>query len=65
MKSGVRIVKRADNQLQSLQSEQIEKTAHQNEREIVSTVKSWISELAQRRQADEHIARTRFFAAAH
>lgn len=65
MKAGVRIVKRVGDRSQGSQSKQDEKTGPQSEREIVSTVKSWISELAQRRQADEHIARTRFFAAAH
>jgi len=66
MNSGVRIVKRDHtDRSQSLRPDQNEKTGRQSEREIVSTVKSWIAELAQRRRADEHCARTRFFAAAH
>ena len=54
MKSRVRIIKRdcADG-LQSLPLAQVEKTARQCEREIATTVKNWITELAQRRRADE------------
>ncbi|HET6975306.1 MAG TPA: hypothetical protein VFI24_03210 [Pyrinomonadaceae bacterium] len=39
------------------------RTPQQNERDVASTVKNWIAELAQRRLADEHRARTHFFAA--
>ena len=64
MKSGVRIIKRdSGHGLQNSPISKIEKTARQNEREIASTVKNWIAELAQRRPADEHNARIRFFAA--
>ena len=60
MNSVVRIIKRE----RCFQSSPLvqEKTAQQNEREIASTVKNWITELEQRRRADELIARTRFFA---
>lgn len=61
MKSGVRIIKRdrADG-LQCSLLRQDEKTGPMSEREIASTVKNWIAELAQRKRADEHSARTRF-----
>ena len=66
MKSGVRIVKRGRvNSSPNSAPDQGEKTGRHDEREIVSTVQSWITELAQRRRADEHSARLRFFAAAH
>jgi len=64
MNSGVRIIKR-DRGLQSSPLGQDEKTGRQSEREIASTVKDWIFELAQRRRADELTARTRFLAAIH
>lgn len=64
MNSGVRIIKRnRAGGLHNSPPDQIEKTGRQTEREIASTVKNWIAELAQRRPADEHTARTRFFAA--
>jgi hypothetical protein len=57
MNSGVRIVKHGrDDGLQSLSPGQAEKTAKQSEREIVSTVKAWIAESEQRRQADRRSA---------
>jgi hypothetical protein len=59
MNSGVRIIKRGRS-LQSSPLGQDEKTGRQSEREIATTVKNWIAELAQRRRADEHIARTQF-----
>ena len=66
MKAGVRIVKRGRaNSSQGSAPDQDEKTGRHTEREIVSTVQSWITELAQRRRADEHTARMRFFAAVH
>jgi hypothetical protein len=53
MNSGVRIVKHGkDDGLQSLPIGRDEKTARQGEREIVSTVESWIAELEQRRRSD-------------
>jgi hypothetical protein len=55
MNSGVRIVKHGkDGGLRSLPITQDEKTHRQSNREIVSTVKSWIAELKQRRRASEH-----------
>ena len=67
MNSGVKIIKRAgaDRSKSSQPDQEDEKTRRQDEREIVSTIKSWITELAQQRRADEHSARARFFAAAH
>jgi hypothetical protein len=62
MNSGIKIIKR-DRALQSSPLGKHEKTAPQNEREIAGTIKNWIVELAQRRRADELIARTRFLAA--
>jgi len=59
MNSGVRIIKR-DHGLQSSPLVQDEKTGRQSEREIASTVKNWIAELAQRRRANEHSARAQF-----
>jgi len=61
MNSGVRIIKR-DRCFQSSPLGQ-EKTARQNDREIAGTVKNWITELEQRRRADERTARSQFFAA--
>jgi hypothetical protein len=55
MNPGVRIVKHGrDGGLRSLPITQDEKTHRQSNREIVSTVKSWIAELKQRRRAGEH-----------
>jgi hypothetical protein len=66
MNSGVRIIKRVRaNSLQSSPLRQDEKTLQTSEREIASTVKNWIAELAQQRRADELTARTRFLAAVH
>ena len=66
MKSGIKIIKRIrTDEVQNAPLRQDEKTGRQSEREIAGTVKNWIAELAQRRLADEHIARTRFLAAAH
>lgn len=62
MNQGVRIIKR-DGGSQSSQIGQNEKTEQKSEREIASTVKNWIAELARRRHVDELTARTRFFAA--
>jgi hypothetical protein len=66
MNSGVRIIKRERaNCLQTSLLRPDEKTGQQSQREIASTIKNWISDLAQRRRADELIARTRFLAAIH
>jgi len=60
MHSRVRIVKHGrDDGLKSLPIGQDEKTARQSEREIVSTVKTWVAELEQRRRADERSAYVR------
>jgi hypothetical protein len=66
MNSGIRIIKRgcADG-LQSSPLLQDGKSEQTSAREIASTVKTWIAESAQRRRADEHIARTQFLAAIH
>ena len=64
MNAGVRIVKRDRAEgLPGLPLGPVEKTARQSEREIASTIKNWIAELAQRRRADEHARRMEFFAA--
>lgn len=66
MNSGIKIIKRSrTDELQNPPLRQDEKTGRLSEREIAGTVKNWIAEWAQQRRADEHIARTRFFAAAH
>jgi hypothetical protein len=64
MNSVVKIIKR-DRGSQGSPLGQDEKTGRQCEREIASTVKHWVVELAQRRRADELTARTRFLAAIH
>jgi len=57
MNTGVRIIKRGCARgLHSMPHGQDEKTGRQSEREIASTVKSWIRESAQRRRADEQSA---------
>lgn len=63
MNSGVRIIKRERTNVSHLRHDH--KTGQTTEREIASTVKNWIAELAQRRRADETTARTRFLAATH
>lgn len=66
MNSGIKIIKRiGTDELKNAPLRQDEKTGRLSEREIAGTVKNWIAEWAQQRRADEHIARTRFFAAAH
>jgi hypothetical protein len=51
----VRIVKHGRNDdLKSLPLGQDEKTHRQSNREIISTVKSWVAELKQRKRASEH-----------
>ena len=50
MNSEVRVLKRGRNEsAKSLTVESVEKTDRQSNREIASTVKSWIAELALRR----------------
>ena len=66
MNPGVRIIKRdRANDLQTSLLRPDENTGQQSQREIASTIKNWISDLAQRRRADELTARTRFLAATH
>ena len=66
MNSGVKIIKRARaDALQNSAFRQDEKTGQTSDREMASTVKNWVIELAQRRHADELTARTRFLAAMH
>ena len=55
MNSGVRLVKQGRNEgARSLPIGKVGKTQRQSDREIVSTVKSWIAELEQRRRASGH-----------
>ena len=66
MNSGVRIIKRdRANGLPTSLLRPDEKTCQTSQREIASTVKNWIADLAQRRRTDELTARTRFLAATH
>ena len=66
MKSGIKIIKRnRTDESQNAPLRQDEMTGGQSEREIAGAVKNWIAEWVQQRRADERIARTRFFAAAH
>ena len=66
MNSGIKIIKRRrTDELQNAPLRQDEKIGRQSEREIAGTVKNWIADWAQQRRADELIARTRIFAAAH
>ena len=66
MNSGIRIIKASrTGELQSAPLRRDVMTGRQSEREIAGTVKNWIAEWAQQRRADERIARTQFFAAAH
>jgi hypothetical protein len=60
MKSGVKIIKRGKNDiLTEVRSGQDERTGAQSTREIVTTVKGWISELHQRRR-DEQLRSSAF-----
>ena len=64
MNSGIKIIKRIrTDESQNAPLRQDEKTGRQSDREIAGTVKNWITEWAQQRLAEEHIARTRFLAA--
>jgi hypothetical protein len=62
MSAGVRIIKRNAVGLQSPSRDVDEKTGRQNDREIASTVKTWVADVAQRRRSERQIACTRFFA---
>ena len=53
MSSAVKIVKRGERERKNLRSARQEETGQQARREIISTVKSWIVELEQRRRAEE------------
>jgi hypothetical protein len=53
MNSGVRIVKRGTQKPKDLKPGKGEKTRQQGQRELVETVQGWISELKQRRLAEE------------
>lgn len=56
MKSPIKIVKRKQNEeLIDLKTAEVEKSVEQNTREMVSTVKSWIAELQQRKRAQAHV----------
>ena len=59
MNSGVRLVKHGRNDAaRSLPIGKVGKTQRQSDREIVSTVKSWIGELEQRRRTSGNRAPT-------
>lgn len=62
MNSGIRIIKREQVGLPLPPPARGEKSGRQNEREIASTVKNWIAELAQRQSTDKQVACNRFFA---
>lgn len=53
MNSVVKIIKRGEREQKNLETGSNEATGQQARREIVSTVKSWIVELEQRRRAEE------------
>jgi hypothetical protein len=53
MNSAVKIVKRGERELKNLKTGRQEETGQHAQREMVSTVKSWIVELEQRRRAEE------------
>jgi hypothetical protein len=55
MNAEIRIVKRGSKAPDDLRRRQVEKTIQQVQREMASTVKSWIAELTQRKQAQELI----------
>ena len=60
MNSGVKIIKRdRTHVLPSSSLRHDAKTGQTSDRQIAGTVKNWIAELAQRKRADEHSARTR------
>jgi len=53
MKSAVKIIKRSQNKISTVLASQDEQTGAQSTREIVKTVKGWISELHQRRRDEQ------------
>jgi hypothetical protein len=57
MNSGVRIIKRERvDGLQSSRPDQLENTTRQSDRQIAGAVKNWITELAQRKLAEQQSA---------
>jgi hypothetical protein len=55
MKAGIRIIKRnAAGDATDLQTATAEKSVEQTTREMVSTVKSWIAEVQQRKRTERH-----------
>ena len=55
MNSSIKIVKRKrDDAPNDLKTSEAEKSVEQSTREMVSTVKSWIAELQQRKRAQSH-----------
>ncbi|HUS12499.1 MAG TPA: hypothetical protein VMZ30_18670 [Pyrinomonadaceae bacterium] len=55
MKSSIKIIKRKQNEdAIDLKTAEGEKSVEQSTREMVSTVKSWIAELQQRKRAQVH-----------
>jgi hypothetical protein len=57
MNSRVKIIKREHvDGLQSSPPVQLENTTQQSDRQIAGAVKNWITELAQRKRAEQHTA---------
>ena len=57
LKSSIRLIKHRVEQAQDLQTGQaVTRTHRQNTREIISTVKGWITELEQRHRSEERRA---------
>jgi hypothetical protein len=55
MRTGIRIIKRnAESAANELQTATAEKSVEQTTREMVSTVKSWIAEVQQRKRTERH-----------
>ncbi len=55
MQSSIRVIKRKQGEEAiNLKTPAAEKSVEQNTREMVSTVKSWIAELQQRKRAQTH-----------
>lgn len=55
MKSAIKIIKRKqDNDSNNLPTSNVEPSVERSTREMVSTVKSWIAELQQRKRAEAH-----------
>lgn len=66
MKSSIKIIKRTQNEdAIGLKTAEVEKSVEQTTREMVSTVKSWVTELQQRKRAQsQSFSRLTVFAAA-